>query len=177
MKKIITLCSALCLIIALQACHDGRKAKNYNQKTSMDDQGVKFIQHAHEAGLAEIKASTLAEQKSTNAQIKSFAKKMITDHTAVGNEVDSIASNNRVSVTDSLNTEHKVAIDNLSKLSGAAFDRAYIQLMVTDHNKAIDLFYHANENTSNTLHKLSDKITPQLKMHLDEANKICTALK
>ncbi len=177
MKKITILCAALCLIVAIQACHDGRKAKNFNQKTGMDDQGVKFVMNAHEAGLAEIKASTVAEQRSANPQIQNFAKMMISDHTAAGNELDTIAEHNRVSVTDSLTTEHTIAIANISKLSGAAFDKAYIQLMVTDHNKVIDMFRHANENTSATLHNFSDKITPKLKMHLAEANKICATLK
>ena len=143
----------------------------------MDDQGVKFVMNAHEAGLAEIKASTLAEQKSDNPQIQSFAKMMITDHTTAGNELDTIAANNRISVTDSLTTAHKTAISNMAKLNGAAFDKAYIELMVADHNKVIDMFHHANENTSATLHNFSDKITPKLKMHLADANNICATLK
>ena len=177
MKQITTLCLFMGLIISLEACHDGKKAKNYNQKTTMDDQGVKFVMEAHEAGLAEVEASSIAQKQSSNPQIQSFAKMMIADHTAIGKELDSIAESSRIHVRDSLNTEHKVAIDNIAKLSGKAFDEAYCQLMTTDHIKAIDLFHHANENTSNTLHVFADKVTPMLKMHLDEANKICASLK
>ena len=48
---------------------------------ALDDADKSFIADASQGDLTEIKLSQLALQKSSNAQVKSYAQKMITDHT------------------------------------------------------------------------------------------------
>ncbi|QQL51101.1 DUF4142 domain-containing protein [Mucilaginibacter ginkgonis] len=177
MRKLTWISTALCLALAFSACHDEKKAKNFNQKTTLDDNGVKFVMDAHEAGLTEINAGNLAEKNSKNPRVIGLAKMMVADHTAAGAELDTIAKNNLVTVADTLTGMHKQMLNDLSKKAGADFDKAYMQMMVDDHGKVIDLFHHAQENTNAALKNYSLKISPKLQVHLDSAKAILSSLK
>ena len=177
MKGIKYLYGLLAFVMALQACNDNKKAKNYNYKTLVDQQGMQFIQTADEAGLTEIKASNVALKNSTNQRIISFANMMVKDHTKVGNELKSLAKSQYVDETDTIKMAHKKAINSLTNLSGADFDRAYMHMMVKDHVAAVQLFEWADQNKNSHIQKFVEKILPTLKMHLDSANAINGALK
>jgi len=79
--------------------------------------------------------------------------------------------------TDSLNTDHTEKIKALSAKTGAAFDKAYIQMMIADHTDAIKLFTNASQNTDIEVRNFAAKTLPTLKMHLDSATAINSSLK
>ena len=79
--------------------------------------------------------------------------------------------------TDSISGDHQKMISDLSKEQGAAFDKAYMQMMVTDHEKTIKLFTDASQNTDIEVRNFAAKTLPTIKMHLDSANAILSALK
>jgi len=176
-KKLMCLSAMVILLIAAQSCNDNRKAKNFNQKTLVDDQGQKFIVAANEAGVTEIKAASIAENNSKNSRVLDFAKMMVNDHVRAGQELKKIAIEKYVSVTDTISKEHQAMLGNLMKQTGPAFDKAYMQMMVTDHDKVIQLFNEVAENTDKKLVDFSNKTTPTLKIHLDSAKAINASLK
>ncbi len=85
MKKLLYLGAVTLSLISATACNDNRKAKNYNEKTLVDDMALSFIKKANEAGLTEIKAATVAKSKSQNPKVIGFANMMIADMRASGN--------------------------------------------------------------------------------------------
>jgi putative membrane protein len=176
MKNIICL-SALALSLAVSACHDNRKAKNYNDKTLVDDEALAFIKTATEAGLTEVKAANTAKAKSSNPRVIKFADMMIADHMQANEELKKIADKKYVNTPMSVNQEHMMKIDSVGKLSGAEFDKAYMQMMVMDHEKVVKLFQDSNSNTSATIDNYINKYLPKLKMHLDSAKAISASLK
>jgi putative membrane protein len=175
-KKLICLSAMAIILIATQSCNN-RKAKNFNQTTLVDNQGAKFIVAANEAGVTEIKAASLAENNSKNPRVLDFAKMMLNDHVRAGQELKTIATEKYISLRDTISQQHQVVLGNLMKLNGPAFDKAYMQMMVTDHDKVIQLFNEVAENTDKKLVNFSNKTTPILKMHLDSAKAISAALK
>jgi putative membrane protein len=184
MKKLVFLLSGIAALLAAQSCQQNKHAKNYNQqemnysnKTSVDDQGLSLIKNGLEGGLTEIRASSLAKTHSSNPRIISFAGMMITDHTKVGNELKKIEADKQVQGKDVISDDHKHMIANLSSKSGVEFDRAYMQMMVNDHEQAVKLFSDAAENKSATIHDFAKKTLPVIQMHLDSARAINASLK
>jgi len=177
MKKLIHLVLGGIVLFAVSSCQDNRHAKNYNDKTLADDGGLYFIKGGLEGGLTEIKASQLAKKNSTNPRIISFASMMINDHTKAGTELKNIEAAKMVDAHDTISMEHQQKIAALAAQSGAAFDKAYIEMMIADHEKAIELFTEATNNTSNLIQNFSRKTLPVIQMHLDSAKAIRAALK
>ncbi|WP_374949280.1 DUF4142 domain-containing protein [Mucilaginibacter sp.] len=177
MKRSFCIAITLVVLFAAQACNDTRKAKNYNDRTLVDDTGISLIKDGIESGNAEVQLSQLAEKQSQNPKVLEFAKMMVSDHTQVGNELKKLATDKRVNISDSLNNDHKTILASLALKTGVEFDRAYMQVMVDDHHKAIEVFKSAANNTDKAVNDLAGKTVPKLEGHLEEANKICAGLK
>ncbi len=174
MKKLICLLSVL---VALSACQDQRKAKNWNDKTLADYDAIKFVRKGIEGGLVEIKLASLAKTRSSNPRVINFADMMIADHTKIGNELKQIQSDKMIDEKDTIATDKQTMIDELAAKSGSAFDKAYMQMMVNDHKEDIELFKSVTNNTSATMQKMAEKTLPTLQMHLDSAMAINASLK
>lgn len=93
---------------------------------------------AYTAGLVDIAAGKQALAKSRNKQVRAFAQEMIRDHAAVNDQA--LALVKRLNVTPEANpTSTALAaggekkLQELAKLKGAAFDRAYMQNEVAYH--------------------------------------------
>jgi putative membrane protein len=85
--------------------------------------------------MAEIQMAQLALQKSQDQNIRNFAQKMITDHTASQQMLMPIAQSQEIGVPTTLTPEHQAMLDHLSTLSGLAFDTAYINGMIQAHGE------------------------------------------
>jgi putative membrane protein len=177
MRKFKSLYLLLVFAVLIQACDDNQRAKNYNNKTLVDDNGLNFIKTATEAGLTEVKAAQLAESVSKNQRVIAFAKMMVTDHSQAGKELTELADKKFVSPGDSLNADHKKALNGFGKLSPDAFDKAYMKMMITDHEQAVTLFENAGRNKNSDIQSFAKKTSPTLKMHLDSAKAIYASLK
>ena len=69
-----------------------------------------------------------------------------------------------------LDAKHKAVQDRLSKMKGAAFDRAYMAHMVTAHQQAVALFQkQANGGKDPEAKAWAAKILPTLQEHLKMA--------
>jgi putative membrane protein len=94
-----------------------------------------YIREVASMNLAEIRLGEMAEQRASNAAVKEFAKQMVTAHGTMSVQWTSLASQNRLPTSVALNSIQQQSADRLSKLSGADFDRAYMQTMVKDHEQ------------------------------------------
>jgi putative membrane protein len=177
MKKLLYLGAVTLFLISATACNDNRKAKNYNEKTLVDDMALSFMKKANEAGLAEIKAATVAKSKSQNPKVIGFADMMIADHTMANKELNQIADKKYVAHEDEvISQEHQMMIDSISKLNGPQFDKAYMNMMVNDHTKAVALFSDMTRNTSKTINNYVAKYLPKMQEHLNSARSINASL-
>ncbi|GAB2980089.1 DUF4142 domain-containing protein [Mucilaginibacter puniceus] len=177
MRKLLFSVLSILLVLVSSSCHDQRRAKNYNDKTLADDAAIHFIKNGIEGSLVEIKASEIAKKTSSNPQIIDFANMMITHHTETVNELKKIQADKMVSSRDIINTEHENALNMLSSKSGVEFDKGYMEMMITDHEKAIELFKGVGNNTSGTIQDFAAKTLPTLQEHLDSAKAINASLK
>src|SRR5262245_61346917 len=100
-----------------------------------------FVMEAAEGGMAEVELGQLAADKASNAKVKEFGQRMVTDHGKAGDELKTIASSKSITLPTTINAKHKATKDRLSKLSGPAFDRAYMAEMVKDHQADATAFH------------------------------------
>lgn len=177
MKTRLLLALLVPAIYVVSSCDDPKKAKNYNQETTVDQSGLSFINTAIDGGRTEVKLANVAEHVSQNPRIVRFAKMMITDHTKGIEELKILRKKELINGDDALSSEHKKLIDSLSKLSGTDFDKAYMHVMVADHEKTTDLFKEETREREASVQTFARKTLPTIEMHLDSAKAIDSALK
>jgi len=177
MKTRFLLALLLPALYVVSSCDDPRKAKNYNQETTVDQSGLNFINTAIEGGRTEVKLANVAEHISQNPRIIHFAKMMTTDHTKGIEELKKLRAKELINADDVLSPEHRKLIDSLSKLSGTDFDKAYMHVMVADHEKTVDLFKEETREREASVQSFARKTLPTIEMHLNSAKSIEATLK
>jgi putative membrane protein len=139
---------------------------------------AKFATDAANGGLTEVALGKLAQSKTSNARIKSFADMMVTDHSKANDELMGIAKAKNITLPAAPDADHQKKIDDLSKLSGKKFDKAYVDAMVDGHKKTLDLMNMAAKDCKDSeLKAFAAKTAPIVQMHLDAINKIHKSMK
>jgi len=137
-----------------------------------------FLKEAAAGGIAEVEMGRLASQKAQNADVKRFGERMVTDHSKENAELKQVAASKDVTVPAEPNAEQKEEMDKLSKLSGAAFDREYMRMMVEDHDKDVKAFQdQANGTGDADVKSFASKTLPTLQEHQKMAHDIAAKLK
>jgi len=132
-----------------------------------------FAKKAAEGGMAEVKMGQLAQDKGTADSVKKFGARMVEDHSKAGNELKGVAAQEKITLPTDMSTKDKATYEMLSKLSGAAFDRAYARYMVRDHEEDVAEFSkEANNGHNPAVKDFATQTLPTLKDHLKEAKEM-----
>lgn len=127
---------------------------------------------------AEIAAGEMARDKARNADVKAFARMMVTEHQAMQKQGDSIgmAANLQpqpAANADSIQRAATATSDSLKAMTGADFDRAYMASQVRDHQNtltALQQFAGAAQNAQ--LRQMLQAAMPKVQQHLDRATEL-----
>jgi putative membrane protein len=129
-----------------------------------DDPTVSFVSKAADGGQTEIMMGKLAAKKAQRADIKAFGTRMVNDHTKANAQLMALVRNKSIPLGV------KKAMDGnkmLSNVSGAAFDREYVKMMIKDHEMSVALFQKAAATLKDDEVKaFAQKNLPILKQHL-----------
>ncbi len=135
------------------------------------------------ANQVDIDAGKLAASKSKDADVVAFGKLMVTDHTAVNKAAADLVKRLNVKPEDnptsqSLKQEGDKNLASLRMLSGAAFDRAYVDHEVTYHQQVLDAIDKTLiPNAKNAdLKALLEKTRPAIAAHLEHAKQLQASL-
>jgi putative membrane protein len=152
------------------------------QQAKLTDPQIAHI--AYTAGEIDIKAAQQALQKTHNGMVRAFAQDMIRDHKAVNEKA--LALVKQLHVTPENNTTSRALLkqadaerNKLAKLSGPAFDRAYIQNEVTYH-QTVDNALETTLIPSASNPELKGLLSTGLKIfqgHEQHAEQVAAALK
>jgi len=128
----------------------------------------RFVNKAADDGKAEVQIAQLAAQRATNPEVKSFAQKMVDDHTQVNNELTSLAGQKNVKLDNDDDKDR--AYKRLNKKSGADFDQEFVEHMIDEHEKDIKLFEKAAKDAKDSdLRAFASKHLDHLREHLQIA--------
>ncbi len=138
-----------------------------------------FVMKAAAGGMMEVELGNLAQQNAASQRVKDFGAMMVKDHGQANQELMSFASRRNVVLNqDSLMSAHKSEMDKLKSKTGAEFDKAYMSMMVKDHQKDVNEFEKASKMCKDQeCLAFAGKTLPVLKTHLDSAQAINKSLK
>ncbi|MDQ6758936.1 MAG: DUF4142 domain-containing protein [Acidobacteriota bacterium] len=129
-----------------------------------------FMMKAAQGGMAEVELGRLAKDHASNQAVKDFGQQMVDDHSKANDELKDLASRKSVTLPTDVNAKDKATMDRLSKMNGAAFDRAYMRDMVMDHKKDVAEFQkEANSGMDPDVKSWAAKTLPTLQHHLQMA--------
>jgi putative membrane protein len=96
---------------------------------------------------------------------------LATDHTQDYGQLASAAQQASLTVPNAIDAEHnKAMIDPFQKLTGAAFDKKYVQEMIAGHTKAIATYKKEADDAQNpAIKSYAQTALPVLQKHLDGA--------
>ncbi len=135
------------------------------------------------ANQVDIDAGKLARSRASSKEVKDFAQRMITDHSGVNKSATELVT--RLHVTpepnDTSKSLQKGGDDNLAalrKLSGTAFDQAYVDHEVAYHQAVLDAvdktLIPSAQNAE--LKALLIKVRPAFVAHLEHAQHLQSSL-
>jgi putative membrane protein len=137
-----------------------------------------FVSNASQSDMYEIQAAQIAEKRSKSADIKAFAKMMVTDHTATSKALGPLAQAAGQTPATQLDSRRQGFIDNLNKASDADFDKTYVDQQVAAHKEALDLMDgYAKDGPDAGLKDAAAKTAPTVQMHLDKIRSIQAGMK
>lgn len=143
-----------------------------NQALAIAPKMQDFVTIAAQSDMLEIASSKLALQKSDSDKTKTFAQKMIDDHTATSTELKGLVSSGKVKVDapSALDKAHQEKLDKLAKLQGKDFTKQYDDMQISAHKDAVSLFErYAKDGDNPDLKSFAGKTLPKLQEHLKMA--------
>ena len=185
----LTLAAVLAMPVALQTpatpAQDAKKQDSPKATMSASD----FIMKAADAGMKEVDISKMAIEKTKNEDVKGFARRLVTDHSSANDDLLRFSKSRKVTlkadptiamkVDPTANpsrpptmppVDHHAAHASLMVLEGAAFDKAYIDQMVKDHQQAVELFdVQSDDGMDSEIKDWANKKLPTLREHLKMA--------
>lgn len=151
-------------------------SSNTNKSVSSGDQD--FLDKALLGGFVEVQTSGIAVTKAENEEVRAFAQKMISDHSKANKELKQLGTEKGATLIGGTGSEEQKEMADLSKLSGAAFDKEYVKRMVAAHEKDVAVFQkQVDGGTEPGLKRFAAETLPTLKMHLEMIKDIQSKLK
>jgi putative membrane protein len=133
---------------------------------------ARFIAEAARGNEAEIELGQLAQQKAQSPEVKSLAQRLVTDHTRANQQLKQLAQKEGMSVPTGLDKDQKDLRARLEKLNGAAFDRAFVDAQVKDHQKDVKFYQDEGSRLQDPqLKSFAQQTLPVLQEHLQMAER------
>jgi putative membrane protein len=138
----------------------------------------KFLKDQVISALTEIELGKLAAQKASNNSVKEFGQRMVDDYTKTNDQLKQLASTMNVSVPSELTPKQQSQIEKLSKLSGPAFDKAYIKDEVKNHERDVrEAQDEMQGGTIANVKQLASNMLPSLQSHASAAKSLSKEIK
>jgi putative membrane protein len=154
--------AALSLVGVAAMAQDDPAAKN----ASVSVKDKTFMKKAARGGMMEVAMGKTAEQNAQSEDVKSFGKRMVTDHSKANDELKSIAEKKGVKLPTKEHT---------GKWSS---DKAYIDAMVKDHEKDLAEFQEqAKTGSDPEVKKFAEDTAKMVQEHLDLAKETQSKLR
>jgi len=179
-RKLSTLCLVIALsLLGLSACNrnSGVQAAREDRPPDATPAEQDFMMKTTQAHLSEMDMAMLAMQKSQNADVKDYANMIQSDHRNAVEDLTDLMKDKNVSQPSVLTPEAKADIEKMTALSGAEFDREFVNMMVSDHQKMVEMFRDQAAIAQNPdVKKYAEDLLPKLQMHSDKAQKLQSKL-
>lgn len=158
----------------------GMNGPGYGATPTMPQQfdDKKFLKDQVISALTEVELGKLAAQKASNDSVKEFGQRMVNDYTKTNDQLKQLASAMKVSIPSELNSKQQSQIEKLSKLSGPAFDKAYLKDEIKNHERDVrEAQDETQGGTDANVKQFASSMLPALQSHLSAAKNLNKELK
>jgi putative membrane protein len=132
-----------------------------------------FVAEGMKSDNSEVRVAKLAASKANSAGVRDFATMLATDHAAHKQSLAKFGGTMDVAATDATTPEGDALYAKLQELSGADFDKAFLDAMIANHQKGIAKYQaQADGNGPAGLVALAKETVPKLKHHLETAQSL-----
>lgn len=175
-SRVLPLSLALALAVpvalpSLAAAAD--KAVDTTTSTMLAKKDIEFLKAANQSGMLEIKEAELAVKRNLSGTNLNFAKKMVTDHEKVNQELTDLAAKKGVVLPTALDEDMQKKYDSLAKTEDTKLAKEYLECQVKAHKKAVSDFKEAAEDSKDAdVKAFATKHLPHLQAHLDEVKRL-----
>ena len=135
---------------------------------AQDQASQRFLAEAIEGHFSEIKLGELAQKNGQSGGVKTFGETLQNDHGEANKKAIELAKSLGVNSPSSPNEKQKAALEEMARMSGPAFDRAFANRMIADHRKDIEVYEQAAKK-QDAVGKYATAVLPTLRNHLQRA--------
>jgi putative membrane protein len=174
MKRTTVTIAAAALLISTSAFAQSVGEKTgVNSTLGISPTTADFVKEAAMSDMTEIAASKLGQERG-NAEEKTFAGQMITDHTKTSEELKAMTSGDVKAATPSaLDSSSQSKVDKLKDAKPDDFSSDFNSMQVSAHKDAVSLFErYAKGGDDPKLKDWARKTLPTLQHHLEMAQNL-----
>jgi putative membrane protein len=131
---------------------------------------AQFLKQASQGAIVQIELGKLALQKAGSLEVRNFGQRMVLDHTALGSQLQRIATDRGIAVQVDTDNAVRSIRDRLEKLSPDEFDKAYIATVVRNQRSDLVEFRKARKVAGDSdVKQFATSALPTLEEHIKEA--------
>jgi putative membrane protein len=166
----LTIVSKFCVVVLTTAAPTFGVAvaqtSSRDKSSTLSEKDKTFMKKAAKGGMMEVAMGKLAEEHAQSEDVKSFGKRMVADHGKANDELKSLAAKKNVQLPSKERTEKWIS------------DKAYINMMVRDHEKDLAEFKEeTNSGSDPDVKKFAEDTAKVIQEHLDQAKDTQSKLK
>jgi putative membrane protein len=145
---------------------------------NLQEDASKFLVKSYESGMYEIQLSKIAATNGLDADVKNLAASLVTAHTAINKKISAIAASANFILPIALNADHQKDLMDMSKFTGADFDKKYINTIVNGHEKSVSAYKDAYKDLSaGDTKNFAGETLPKIEDHLAMAKQVQKRIK
>ncbi len=135
-----------------------------------------FVTNAAIGDMYEIQAGQIAQKKGQSQAVKDLGKMLVTEHTAMANEMKPLVTAAGKTAPTGLDERRKGMIDNLNAAPAADFDNVFLSQQEAAHNEALTLLQgYADNGDDAGLKAGAAKGVSKVQAHLDRVKELRAA--
>ena len=157
-----------------QSGASGASGSSSAKLSSGDEKALKDMA---QADINEVAGGKMALTKAQSSDVKAYAQQMVDDHGQALTKVQTVAQQKGVTLPTEPDAKHKAMSAKLEKMSGDAFDKAYMKNAGTmDHKMVLSkLKSDAKKIKDPDVKAVADAHTPVVEQHLKSAEQMTSA--
>jgi len=126
-----------------------------------------FLKSAWEDNQAEIQLLQSAKDQSQSQRVKDLAQQMLKDHQTVKQQIQQVAQQNGVQLSDQLSPLKQQQIQAIAALKGQQFDQQFLSANKVSHLEAVSKYGDVAQLSQNqSIRQLAQTLLPDFRHHL-----------
>lgn len=148
--------------------------RTMGQSTELARSDRRFVEKLGKLGMEEVALSKIAAERTTRADVRSFAQELVNAHQKVNSELTQLASMKGVT----LPIDRQPKVDKWTKKDAEDFDADYLERMIDAHEDSIELLQeNARDSKDAELAAFARTQLPAMQEHLRKAQELKRQMK